>query len=283
MGTMTTDCSEIRDLLDAYALGAVDADEAYRLEGHVADCVECWEELNKSRRTTGLLALSVPIHRAPDGLRRRIMAQAQADEARSVRRPFRERFHLAWHPAMAGAGIAAVAALIFASTLQVQLANLRGDKNELAQELSAASSEIEQQRQIVAVLSASDSEKIPMDAASVRTGAESVYNWSRDSAAGFIVCNNFPALPAGEVYQVWLTRAGRAESVATFLPHVDGGCQIPMDMSRLNWRPEGIGISIEPERGSARPTRGWFAYAAVEQGTRGNPTGLGISVSAVGY
>jgi anti-sigma-K factor RskA len=277
------DCTETRDLLDAYALGAVDSDEAYRLEGHVADCIECWEELNKSRRTASLLALSVPIHRAPDRLRRRLMSRAQSEDARADRRPFLERFHFAWRPALAGLGVAGVVALAFASTLQVQMSDLRGDKNELAQQLSEASSEIEQQRQVVAVLSASDSEKIPMDAATLRTDAESVYNWSRETDAGFIVCNNFPALPDGQVYQVWLTRAGRAESVATFLPHADGGCQIPMDMSRLDWRPEGIGISVEPEGGSERPTRGWFAYATFQRGTRGNPTGMGISVSAVGY
>jgi hypothetical protein len=181
-------------------------------------------------------------------------------------------------------GLVAVGALFFASLLQVQVAGLRGDKNEIAQELTAASTQLEQQRQIVAVLSASDSEKIPMDSAALRSQAESVYNWSRDSDAGFIVCNNFPALPTGQVYQVWFTTAGRVEPVATFVPHADGGCQIPMDMSRIEWRPDGIGISIEPEGGSSSPSRGWFAYAAFDKGSRGSGSGSGLNfaVSAVG-
>ena len=278
------DCNETKDLLDAYALGAVDPDTAYRLEGHVAGCAECSEELSKSRRTASLLVLSVPLRRAPDRLRRRVMTSAQKNDAGDARPRLLDRLRLSWRPAAAGLGTAGIAAVLVASLLQVQLSDLRGDKNQLAQQLTAASTEIEQQRQIVAVLSASDSEKVPMNAAALRTQAESVYNWSRDSAAGFIVCSNFPTPPAGYVYQVWFTTSNSAESVATFLPHADGGCQIPMDMSRVEWRSEGIGISIEPEGGSAQPTRGWFAYASFERRSRGNGngTGLGIAVAAFG-
>jgi hypothetical protein len=117
----------------------------------------------------------------------------------------------------------------------------------------------------------------------LRTEAESVYNWSRESAAGFVVCNNFPALPAGRVYQVWFAFTNRVESVATFLPHADGGCQIPMDLSRELSRPQGIGITIEPEGGSIRPSGNWFAYAAFEPASRGGGgNGLDFAVSAFG-
>jgi anti-sigma factor RsiW len=275
-------CEETKDLLDAYALGAVDPDEAYRLEGHVADCLDCWEELNKSRRTAALLSLSVPIRPASDQLRRRIMARAQTDDARAERRSLLPRLRPTWRSAVGALGVAAVGSLFFASLLQVQVTGLRGDKNEISQQLTAASTELEQQRQIVAVLSASDSEKIPMNSAALRSEAESVYNWSRDNAAGFIVCNNFPALPAAQVYQVWFTTTGHVEPVATFVPHADGGCQIPMDMTRVDWRPAGIGITIEPEGGSSRPSHGWFAYASFNEGSRRRSTGIDFTVSAFG-
>jgi anti-sigma-K factor RskA len=275
-------CEEIRDLLDAYALGAVDKDEAYRLEGHVADCLHCWDELNKSRRTAALLSLSVPMRPAPDHLRRRIMTRAQLDDARGERRSFLPKLRPTWRSAVGALGVAAVGALFFASLLQVQVTGLRGDKNEISQQLTAASTELEQQRQIVAVLSASDSEKIAMNSAALRSEAESVYNWSRDSAAGFIVCSDFPALPPSQVYQVWFTTTSRVEPVATFVPHADGGCQIPMDMTRVEWRPAGIGISIEPEGGSSRPSSGWFAYASFNEGSRRRSTGIDFAVSAFG-
>jgi anti-sigma-K factor RskA len=271
------DCNEVRDLLDAYALGAASAEEAYAIEGHVAGCPDCWAELDKSRRTASLLAVSVPMRRAPDHLRRRIMRRAQADERIDTPTSRVRRLWPSRRPAIAGLGLAGIA-LVLASVLQFQLTDLRGDRDQLAEELSAASSEIEQQRQIVAVLSASDSQKLPMQPVALRSEAESVYNWSRESAAGFVLCNNFPALPAGRVYQVWFVFQAGAEPVATFLPSGDGGCQIPMDLSRVESRPAGIGISIEPEGGSMRPSGGWFAYASFEPRSRGG-SGLGFTVS----
>src|SRR5439155_1056 len=163
-------CREVMELVDAYALGALDHGEAGALQRHLSDCARCREEL------------------------------------------------------------------------------------------SVTSSELEQQRQIVAVLSASDTQKVAMEPASLRSEAESVYNWSQNNAAGFVVCRNFPALSRGRVYQVWLVTGDRAEPVATFLPQ-DGSCQIPMDMSRMNWHPEGIAISVEPQGGSRTQTRPWFSYA----------------------
>lgn len=280
------DCQQARELLDSYALRALDSDEAYRLEGHVAGCPDCWEELNKSRRTASLLSLAVPIRHAPDRLRRRIMRRAEAEDRAAEPAPLLRRLWPSRRPAIAGLGLAAIA-LVLASVLQFQLSDLRGDRDQLAQELNAASTEIEQQRQIVAVLSASDAEKVPMQAAALRTGAESVYNWSRESAAGFVVCNNFPALPADQVYQVWFSFSNRVEPVATFVPHADGGCQIPMDLSRVISRPQGIGITIEPAGASSiRPSDGWFAYAAFEPASRGGGGGGGggleFAVSAFG-
>jgi len=279
---LSPECREVDELLDAYALGALEKAEAEVLERHVADCLRCWEELSKSQRTAGLLAISVPIQAAPPHLGDRLISRARREDT-TPSAPVWQRLRPGWRAGVGAAAAAGAFALVFGAFLQVQLSGLRGDNDELAEQLNAASSGLEQQRQIVAVLSASDTEKLPMDAAALRSQAESVYNWSRDSAAGFILCSNFPALPEESVYQVWFTTSGQAEPIATFLPQ-DGGCQIPMDMSRLDWRPGGIGISIEPAGGSEQPTRGWFAYAAFPErsGSGRGGHGLDVAVAAIG-
>src|SRR2546422_2386319 len=66
-----------------------------------------------------------------------------------------------------------VAALAFAVFLQAQLSNLRGDKDQLQDQLSAASSELEQQRQIVAGLVAPQNPKGGIGAAVPRAPAQS--------------------------------------------------------------------------------------------------------------
>jgi anti-sigma-K factor RskA len=260
-----TNCDEATELLDAYALGALDKRESEELMRHVAGCLGCREELSKSQRTAGLLALSVPIHEAPARVRDRLIAQARREGIVTHRLPLWQRLRPGWRTTVRAVGLAGVVALAFSAFLQVQMSGLRGDKNDLVQQLTATGAELEQQRQAVAVLSAADVKKVPMEAATISSRAESVYNWSRANDTGFIVCHNFPPVPAGSVYQVWLTaESGPAEPVATFVPQ-DGGCQIPMDMSRLDWRPAGIGISVEPEGGSVRPSSRWFAYASFQR------------------
>ncbi len=277
-------CQEVLELLDAYALGAVDKAEAAEVERHVADCVPCWEELVKSQRTAALLALSVPIRQAPRYLVSRIIARAER-ERRPATPAFASPLRPSWRTTARLLGFAGVAALVLAGFLQVQMSNLRGDKNELADQLSATSSKLEQQRQIVAVLSAEDTQKIAMEPAALRSEAESVYNWSRENASGFVVCHNFPLQAAGRVYQVWFVSEGKVEPVATFVPQ-EGSCQIPMDMSRIDWRPEGIGISIEPEGGSDSPTRPWLLYASFGEpssdGSGRSAGGLDLAVAALG-
>ena len=275
-------CPEVMELVDAYALGALAHGEAGALQRHVSDCARCREELSKSQRTAALLALSVRIEEAPSRLRDRIVARAEREGAEV---PAWRRLIPSRRTSTRTLAFGGVAALVFAVFLQAQLSNLRGDKDELQDQLSVTSSELEQQRQIVAVLSASDTQKVAMEPASLRSQAESVYNWSQNNAAGFVVCRNFPNLAQGRVYQVWLVAGERAEPVATFLPQ-DGSCQIPMDMSRMNWRPEGITISVEPRGGNKTPTRPWFSYAwfneAANAGGGNHEMRMGILASAIG-
>jgi anti-sigma-K factor RskA len=275
-------CEDAFELIDAYALGALEKPDAEALERHVADCLSCWEELNKSQRTAALLSLSVPIKQAPPRLRARILTEAQREDSHvPVWRKLLPNSRRAAVPVLAFAG---VAALFFTAFVQAQLSDLRGDKNHLTEQLSVASSELDQQRQILAVLSAADAQKVAMQPAALRSSAESVYNWSRDNAAGFIVCRNFPVQAPGRVYEVWFVTGRNVEPVATFVPE-DGRCQIPMDMSRMDSRPDGIGISIEPEGGSSSPSSPWFVYATFDDastGGRAHDIGIGIMAAAIG-
>src|SRR2546427_2846634 len=155
-------CREVTELVDAYALGALDHGEAGALQRHLSDCARCREELSKSQRTAALLALSVRIEEAPSELRDRIVARAEREGAEVP--PWR------WlipsrRTSTRTLAFGGVAALVFAVFLQAQLSNLRGDKNQLQDQLSAASSELEQQRQIVAGLAAPAHPKGGMEAA----------------------------------------------------------------------------------------------------------------------
>jgi hypothetical protein len=73
--------AEMRDLLGAFALGAVDAEEATAVRAYVASNAEAQEELAELMAGVDVLSLSVPPLEPPAGLRDRIAAAVLADEA----------------------------------------------------------------------------------------------------------------------------------------------------------------------------------------------------------
>lgn len=274
------DCPEVMDLLDAYALGATDRGEAREIEGHIADCARCWEELSKSQQTAALLALALPMPEVPERVGRRLLEAAAREQPRARWAPragLFGRLRLSW-PALAGAmGLAGVASLAFAGFLQVQMNDLRDDKTALEQQVQSTSLELARQldteMQMFAVLSAPDTLKVPLAPVSTAAPvlrASVIYNWSAQSRKGFMLCQDLPPLSGDQVYQVWFTSDGGARSAGTFRTD-DGTCQMAMDLSFLSARPDGLGISVEQAGGSDRPSGGWLLYADFSGEHAGGP------------
>jgi anti-sigma factor RsiW len=71
------DCEQVKELLDAYALGAAEPEEAAALEEHMEDCARCWPSLSEAQRATSAVALSASIHRAPESLRRSVLVEIE--------------------------------------------------------------------------------------------------------------------------------------------------------------------------------------------------------------
>jgi hypothetical protein len=268
------DCSDILEVLGAYTLGAADHDEVKAVEEHVADCVRCWDELEKEQQTAALLSLAVPIEHPNPRLEERLIAVARRDQVgvRTEPKPsLLQRLRLGW-PATAGAlGAASVAAIVFSSALQMQVHDLRDENSRLSaqietgnltleQTLARTDDAIEDTQTVLAVLADDSSHSIRVSG----SGSDAVahYSWSPQSGKGFIRCENMPALAPGKVYEAWISVQKDRFPIGTFHSEPDGSCQLTTDLSFLAKRPTGIGISIESIPGALEgPTDGWMLYA----------------------
>lgn len=259
------DCEQVRELLDAYALGASDAGEGDGLEEHVADCVRCWEELTKSQQTAAMLALAIPIETPPEYLERRVMAQAEVQRPPAVATAsggLFSRLNLGW-PATAGAlAVASVVALAFAAVLQVQLTDIRSENDDLQTKVQADASVIDDMQEIMTVAFSDDVDTTELAAVSgAALGAgTALYGWSRKHLSGFILCDDLPTLGDENVYQAWFHAGDAVVSAATFAAD-DGTCHIPVHLSS-EMPLTGFGISIEPTGGSSSPSSDWLMYAS---------------------
>jgi len=256
------DCQEVMDVLDAYALGAAEKADATGLEQHVADCVRCWEELNKAQRTAALLALSIPLAEAPRRLGERIIEAAQGRERRATfGSGFFRRFRFNSPFAVGAAALAGMIALVFTGFLQMN--DLQDENSSLERQVKAADTELAQQQQVLAVLSASDTQKLPMSGISSNVGPTGVYTWSAVEGIGFLSLRDLPSQPGQRVYQLWFTFGEQSLPAGTCLP-VNGSCDFAVSFGLTRRPPDGVGISAEPAGGSLARTSKWLLFASFE-------------------
>lgn len=296
------DCDEIRDLLDAYALGAAEPAESGALEEHVADCVRCWEELTKSQQTAAMLALAVPIETPPDYVERRVMAQAEVQRtpvpAAGAPGGLLGRLRLGW-PATAGAlAVTSVVALVFAAALQVQLDDVRGDNDLLETQQQSDVQAIGHmqenmstlQVQLAGVLEENDDlqEELKTDARVIDDLQEIMtVALSDDLSTTELVAGPAGAVGVGTVLYGWSRkylsgfiichdlppladdsvyqawfRSGETVISAATFAADDGSCHVPVQISR-DIPLTGFGISIEPAGGSTSPSSDWLMYSSV--------------------
>ena len=92
-------CDQFRELAEAYALGALDADERAGLDAHLASgCVNCTKAIEEARWIVSHLAYLAPEQAPPPLLKERLMQTVRAEAAAS-RRPvlfFRPRTMWTW-------------------------------------------------------------------------------------------------------------------------------------------------------------------------------------------
>lgn len=183
---------EIETMLGAYALDAVDRDEAEAVERHLVDCPRCREEVQMHRETAALLANAGAD--APDAL-----WDAMLDRLEDAPPPLRllpageGPRRVTWAsrlPAMA-LGAAAAVALILGITVFQQMGDLRGKVADdgMTQALIAAQAE-------------PGARKVELVSADGQRTAHVVVG---PDGNGFIFKHNLLELPEGQVYQLWGT------------------------------------------------------------------------------
>ena len=177
----------------AYVLGALAPEEVEAFERHLESCVVCRDELSAFERVVDVLPAAAPQYRAPRSLRRRVLraAREQPPPSRTDARPARWPTLVA-RPWLAGVGALAAAAAVVA---------------------------------VAAIVLGSPGTSSRVVAASV---AGPGWPWNLSGGQAELILHNFPAPPAGEVYEVWLQREER----------------IPESMARSNARPIGHGSHL---------------------------------------
>jgi hypothetical protein len=189
---------EIAELLGAYALDAVDADEVTAVEDHLATCPRCRDEVARHREVAASLAFAGAD--APEGVWERIVGEldkgpSAPDLAHLYPLRYSSRRASTRAFGVVVAGLAAVAAgliLVLALQIHAQGRDLNHVKNALrAKGVDAA---------VQAALLDPSAQKVRMQSTDGRAYIDAVL---LKDGTGYLVDNNLPALASGRTYQLW--------------------------------------------------------------------------------
>ncbi len=213
--------------LAAYALGALEEGEADELRRHLADCEACRAQLRWLQPAVDVLPRSVEQLEPPAGLGERLMATVRA-EARDLSpagiaiaepRRWRDWGTLLWRPATA---VAAAALLIVGA---------------------AGGYLLHQPDESTSVITA---RPLPAGPSNLAGTLE------RENGSAILTMSRLPALPANDVYEVWVERDGTLEPSSLFVPRRDrtAAAAVPGPLDNA----DAVLVTREPRGGSTHPT-----------------------------
>jgi anti-sigma-K factor RskA len=253
---------EYLDLCAGLALDALDPADRTRLEAHLADgCPECEAALAEFSAASVNLARSAPAAAPPAALRQRVLDAARATPAGGaatapergrvieLKPRWREPLFL-WSWAAAAAFLAITTAVMWnqGEALRVQLTDAQ-------KALTAARQKLDEDRSLIAVLSAPDARVAEMQitpAGVKELRARATYDPASRSAV--IVFENFTA-PSGHDYQLWALRGAGVASLGLIRPDAAGHAVLRLENVGDPATLAGFAVSLEPAGGSPYPDK----------------------------
>ncbi|URN13578.1 anti-sigma factor [Streptomyces radiopugnans] len=243
--------ADLHTLTGAYAVDALDGPEREGFERHLAVCAPCREEVRELTATAarlGLAASAAP----PPGMREEVLRRVAA-----VRQePPRARPPTAPPGGAGGAGggtgrLRRLPRLALAASVASALAlgGVAAWQYERARDARQLAEQARQRADELTRLLAAPDARLAAGELPGGGNATVVVSRSRDRAA--FLASRLPEPPAGKVYQLWFDDDG-AMRPAGVVEASDGRAAVVMDGPVAG--ADGMGVTVEPEGGSAQPT-----------------------------
>ena len=227
-----------RENIPAYALGALDTEEAAALESHLRTCESCREELAAYRATSDNLLMGFPPQTPSAALRRHLQRQLPG-----AQKAVRSRLNPSVSRMAVGIAIVLLLALNVFSISQV-----RALQSQQAQLIN----QIQNGQMALAMLSYSNTQTFPINEEKARGSLllDKEYN------NAVLILRGLPAIPDNQTYQIWLITPNEDRVSAGLLrpqtdqPFIAEPIRSTQDLVNF----VGVGMTVEPAGGSDHPT-----------------------------
>lgn len=238
---------QFADDLALYALNSLSGSERAALEKHLQDCGSCRRELDLLRGDMALLAMSTTGPVPPARSRKRLTDAIAAEPRRSGTTTRSWRTLLPW-------AITAALALVVLVFWRYNT-HLRNTLAGLRQQYRAEQIQLQQARDIVSTLTATDAMRVTLVAAKTPPQPQGKAIYVRDRSSLIFLATNLPSLPPGKAYELWLIPVtGTPVPAGVFKPDVHGSAMVLNPPLPPRTEAKTFAITVEPEHGSPAPT-----------------------------
>jgi anti-sigma-K factor RskA len=219
----------LHDLTAAYALDALEPEDARRYEAHLARCERCQGELAELSESAGALAYAADAPTPSSDLRARILNQARDERPNVV--PLRSRW---LRPLTAAAAVAACAAI----GLGLWAFSLSGKLDRSEADLAA-------QQRVAQILAQPGSHKISFSRGTLVVGSD---------GKGALLLNKLAEPGSGRTYEAWVADGGAPQPAGLFT----GGTSVAVPLDQPVRDGATVMVTEEKAGGTEAPSRAPF-------------------------
>ena len=227
------------DMLPAYALDCLDAEERAQVRQHLETCASCQTEMRTYQGVVAHLASAVPQHTPPLLLKQKILNQVTRKPAS---RPVKlGQAKPAWWTRLVQAFLPSTPALGWVTVLVILI--LAAGNLVLWQKLSQVQSSQGQNFRTVELVGTTNA-----------PGAGGILIINADGRFGTLLVDGMPTIKENQVFQLWLIKDGKRTSGGIFTVKSNGYGTLLVKPGKSLLDYTACGITIEPSGGSLAPT-----------------------------
>ena len=235
---------EMNEMYELYSLGVLDGDERDEIDEHLArGCPECSRAVKRAVELNAMLLTLPEQVQPPKRLRRRVLASV-GSESNS------RNWVMGW---AALAACLAVALAFVGIKLTTDLRNGNAQLEQARRELKSANTQLASVQEIVQFLNEPQTVQATFGGSQPQPPKGRVLvNANRGV---LLIASNLPPVPAGKTYEMWLVpKNGAPQPAGLFQSDPQGNAIHLLRGPFAAGQTAAIGVSVEPEAGSAAPT-----------------------------
>lgn len=256
-----SDCSQLKGSYQAYALGALDAEERTEIDAHLARCCPvCTAEVERARWVVSQLAHLAPPAEPPARLRARVLQSARG---RVV--PIRPAVPVwGWAAAVAVLVLFAIFSARQVGELRQQVTQLQADLGNERARIAVLSQDKRQFEKVLGIVSGAGTRSFVLKAAHNEPVIQAYWHETLGLA---LAAQNLPPIAQDRTFQLWVVpKKGAPMSAGIFRPDASGAVLHLNTPAAKLADASMLAITNEPAGGRPSPTLPPIWAAPVTEG-----------------